>query len=110
MAYIAPTFLSRQGPTETGNFAQAAQVVSPGRVIGMWPCVAVGSGTTGMPGLTQAPRPIFFCQASRTQIGAPFAQQVPAPPMGRQVVQMLPAIYKRTSDLPLRGQRYPLSR
>jgi hypothetical protein len=46
---------------------------------------------------------------AHNQVHILYGERIPSPPMGQQVVLMLPAVYGR-QGFPLKGQRYPLSR
>jgi hypothetical protein len=108
MAYTDPTFLSRQGPTDLINAVLAAPIVTPGRAIGLWPCLPPGCAPV-IPGQTSCPRPILVAMQAHNQVHTIYGERIPSPPMGQQVVLLLPAVYGR-GGLPLKGQRYPLSR
>jgi hypothetical protein len=108
MAYTDPTFLSCQGPTDLIKSVSAAPPVTPGRAIGLWACLPPGCAPV-IPGQTSCPRPVLVAMQTHNQIPTLYDERIPSPPMGQQVVLMLPAVYSR-GGIPLKGQQFPISR
>ena len=104
MAYTSPTQLNWQGPS---------LAIAPMINAGIYPPPAPGAGIGVGVGLwVRGPKakPVLVCTEIRRPLPPPFMVRIPQPPMGKAAAVMLPAVYNRARDFPLKGQRYPVSR
>lgn len=109
-AYSDLTGLMRQGPTDGFLFIDyGVPPIQPMRNIHHWPAVPTGSTNT-TPGIVSKARPVLLALNKQDMVGQSYGTKVPAPPMGRQVVLTIPAIYLRKSSRPRKGQLWPRTR
>jgi len=110
-AYSDLTGLLRQGPVTNGNLFVDYGVppIQPMWTIHHWPSSPTGDTNTS-PGIETKPRPVLVLLNRAEPIGQLYGEKIPAPPMGRQVVLTIPAIYMRKTNRPRKGQLWPRTR